>query len=277
MIKNILVPHDGSAHAGSAVGYALWLAKEFGATVTGLHVVDSVALEGSFLHDISGSMGFEPFMDFSSKMRAILEENGKTVLENFISRCGDAKVECHETLSSGIVSSSICEHAKLADLVVMGRRGANAGFEYGLMGSVAEAVVRKSSKPVMVVPSEFTEPAKALISYDGSTNSSKALGSAAEFSKAFSMPLTVLTVSAGDEGAIKLKDAEDYLRSYEIEAKLVHVKGDTPADIVEYLENNEHDLIFMGSSHHSRVFELVLGSTTEFVLRAVDIPFFLEK
>jgi nucleotide-binding universal stress UspA family protein len=277
MIKNILVPHDGSAHAASAVGYALWLAKKFEATVTGLHVVDTVALEGSFLHDISGSMGFEPFMDFSSKMRAILEENGKTVLENFISRCGENNVECHETLSSGIVSTSICEQAKLADLVVMGRRGSNAGFEYGLMGSVAEAVVRKSSKPVMVVPEEFKEPTSALISYDGSTNASKALGSAAEFSKAFSMPLTVLTVSHGKEGAVKLKDAEDYLKPYEVDSKLVHIKGDTPVEIVEYLNKNEHDLIFMGSSHHSRVFELVLGSTTEFVLRAVNIPFFLEK
>ena len=183
MIKNILVPHDGSAHAASAAGYALWLAKKFGATVTGLHVVDSVALEGSFLHDISGSMGFEPFMDFLQRCARYLEENGKTVLENFSSRCEEAKVSCHETLSSGIVSTSICEHAKLVDLVVMGRRGANAGFEYGLMGSVAEATVRKSSKPVMVVPAEFKEPASALISYDGSTNSAKALHSAAEFSK----------------------------------------------------------------------------------------------
>jgi nucleotide-binding universal stress UspA family protein len=277
MIKNILVPHDGSAHAASAAGYALWLAKKFGATVTGLHVVDSVALEGSFLHDISGSMGFEPFMDFSSKMRAILEGNGKTVLDNFVSRCSQAKVKCHETLSSGIVSTSICEHARLSDLVVMGRRGTNAGFEYGLMGSVAEAVVRKSSKPVMVVPSEFKEPSSILVSYDGSTNSSKALHSAAEFSKAFSMPLTVLTASNDAGGPQKLKDAEDYLLPYKIDMKLVHVKGDAPSDIVDYLKENEFDLIFMGSSHHSRVFELVLGSTTEFVLRAVNIPFFLEK
>ena len=225
MIKNILIPHDGSSHAASAVGYALWLAKKYDATVTGLYVVDSVSLEGSFLHDISGSMGFEPFMDFSSKMRAILEENGKIFLSNFTDRCSGAKVKCHETISAGVVSTSICEHAKLADLVVMGRRGANAGFEYGLMGSVAEAVVRKSSKPVMVVPGEFKEPLTALISYDGSTNSAKALHSAAEFSKTFSMPLTVLTASNDAVGSPKLKDAEDYLAPYKIEAKLVHIKG----------------------------------------------------
>jgi nucleotide-binding universal stress UspA family protein len=277
MIKNILVPHDGSAHAASAVATALWLASKFDATVTGLHVVDAVQLEGSFLHDISGSMGFEPFLDFSSKMRAILEENGKTILSNFMDRCNTAKVECHEAIASGVVSSNICEHAKLADLVVMGRRGANAGFEYGLMGSVAEAVVRKSSKPVLVVPEEFKEPGSALVCFDGSTNSSKALHSAAEFSKAFSTPLTVLTLSNDDSGKEKLKSAEDYLKPYGVEAKFEHVKGTSPSDIVDYLMQNEHGLIFMGASHHSRVFELVLGSTTEFVLRAVNIPFFLER
>ncbi|MEE9542855.1 MAG: universal stress protein, partial [Thermodesulfobacteriota bacterium] len=108
MIKNILVPHDGSSHAASAAAYALWVARKFDATVTGLHVVDAVQLEGSFLHDISGSMGFEPFLDFSSKMRAILEENGKTIIGNFLDRCKEAKVECHEVLASGIVSSNIC-------------------------------------------------------------------------------------------------------------------------------------------------------------------------
>ena len=277
MIKNILVPHDGSPHAASATACALWCAHKFGATVTGLHVVDSVALEGSFLHDISGSMGFEPFLDFSSKMRAMLEEKGKTILGNFIDRCKDAKVECHEAVASGIVSSNICEHAKLADLVILGRRGANAGFEYGLMGSVAEAVVRKSSKPVLVVPEEFKEPTNALASFDGSVNSAKALHSAAEFSKAFNMPLTVLTLSSDDSGSEKLKAAEDYLKPYKVEAKLVHIKGDSPSSIVDYLRDNKYGLIFMGASHHSRVFELVLGSTTEFVLRAVNIPFFLER
>ncbi len=84
MIKNILVPHDGSTHSASAAACALWLAKKFEATITGIHVVDSVALEGSLLHDISGSMGFEPFLDFSSKMREVLESNGKIILDNFL-------------------------------------------------------------------------------------------------------------------------------------------------------------------------------------------------
>src|SRR5213592_4662833 len=52
MIKTILVALDGSEHADAALQYALWLAERVRATVVGLHVIDVVSIEGSFLHDI---------------------------------------------------------------------------------------------------------------------------------------------------------------------------------------------------------------------------------
>ncbi|MEE8575464.1 MAG: universal stress protein [Thermodesulfobacteriota bacterium] len=277
MIKNILVSQDGSAFSESALRYSLWLAEKFDATLTGIHVVDSVALEGSFLHDISGSMGFEPFLDFSSKMRSYLEDNGKAILKTFLERAEEAGVKAHKTLSFGVVSGEICESAKLADLVVMGRRGINAEFEYSLMGSVTESVVRRSSKPVFIVPETFVEPRSPVLAFDGSVNSSKAMHSAAEFSKAFSMPLTVLTVASETKGVEILRGAEEYIEPYGIKADFVHIDGDSHIDIVKYCAEKKHDLVFMGSSHHSRVVELVLGSTTEYVMRKVEAPFFLER
>ena len=47
-------------------------AHQFRAALIGLHVVDIVSIEGSFFHDISGSLGLEPYLDFSSKMREVL-------------------------------------------------------------------------------------------------------------------------------------------------------------------------------------------------------------
>ena len=83
MIKRILVGVDGSDHARTAVRDATWLARRLDATVTGLHVVDIVSIEGSFFHDISGSLGFEPYLDFSTKMRAVndLAGNGERASE----------------------------------------------------------------------------------------------------------------------------------------------------------------------------------------------------
>src|SRR5262249_62396079 len=80
MIKSILVALDGSEHADAALQYALWLAARLRAAVLGLPVTAVVSIEGSFLHDISGSLGFEPYLDFSAKMREALRERGRVLL-----------------------------------------------------------------------------------------------------------------------------------------------------------------------------------------------------
>lgn len=277
MIKKILVPQDGSAYGRSALDWSLWLSKKLGAGLVGLHVVDIVALEGPFLHDISGSLGFEPFLNFSTRMREVLEEKGTAILKAFEETCEKAGVDKEIQMSVGVVAGEICEKAKVADLVVMGRRGLNAKFEYELQGSTTEAVLRKSPKPVLVVPETFTEPRNPLLAYDGSPNASRAMHSAAELSKTLGLPLTVLTVSASEGETALLKDAEDYLKPYGINARFVALTGDPPTSIERYYRENNHDLLFMGASHHSRIFEMVLGSTTEFVMRSVNGPFFLER
>ena len=38
-----------------------------------------------------------------------------------------------------------------------------------------------------------------------------------------------------------------------------------------------HDLLFIGAYGHSRIIEMVLGSTTEFVLRNSPCPVFLAR
>src|SRR5262245_53093589 len=143
MVKSILVALDGSQHAGSALEYGLWLARRMRARLIGLHVLDIVSIEGSFLHDVSGSLGFEPYLDFSSKMREALQERGNVLLDAFRTKCEQAGVPCETALPMGIVANEICDQARIADLVVVGRRGVNEQFSSGLLGSTTESVTRK--------------------------------------------------------------------------------------------------------------------------------------
>lgn len=277
MFKNILIPQDGSKHSRTALAYGIWLAKKFDAKITGLYVVDVVAMEGPFLHDISGSLGFEPFLNFSTKMREILENKGKGILKEFTEACQSEQVAYDSIQNFGIVANAICERAKLADIVIIGRRGINIQFEYGLLGSTTEGVVRKSSKPVIIVPDEYRELKKPLLAYDGGFTSSRAMRSAAEFVKTSSLPLTVLTVSRDRNSEALLKDAKEYFKPYNIQPQFISVKGDAPQEIVKYYKENNHDILFMGATSHSRIVEMVLGSTTEYVMRNINGPVFLER
>jgi nucleotide-binding universal stress UspA family protein len=278
MIKSILVSLDGSEHAQTAARYAVWLAERLQATVVGMHVVDVVSIEGSgaFLHDVSGSLGFEPYLDFSSKMREALQERGRVVLEQFTALCAERGVRADTQLASGIVANEICEHARTADLVVVGHRGVNERFSTGLLGGTTESVTRKCPKPVLVSPLEFRPILRPLLAYDGSQRAAAAMHEAAELAAGLALPLTVLHVGKEDPATDRVLDeARRYLATHRVDATLVHRSGHANEVIPEVIGEGAHDLLVIGAYGHSRIIEMVLGSTTEYVLRNATAPVFL--
>jgi nucleotide-binding universal stress UspA family protein len=278
MIKNILVPLDGSEHSKAALDYAIWITEKFSGTLFGEHIIDTISIEGTFFHDISGSLGFEPYLDFSSKMREILEERGKTILEDFAARCEKEGIRYTAHLDMGLIANEICERSKVADLVVLGHRGVNEEFSTGLLGTTAETITRKCPRPVFVSTRQFKPVESPLLAYDGSQRASSAMESAAEFCTVLHLPLTVLTVSR-DESVIRanLQQARGYLGSYPIDVTYETAGGYPEQKIVEQLVSRNHDLLFIGAYGHRRIIEMVLGSTTEYVMRNAPCPVFLNR
>jgi len=278
MIKNILVGVDGSEHARTSLRYALWFARKLGATVTGLHVIDIVSIEGSFFHDISGSLGFEPYLDFTSKMREALHERGVVLLDEFGAACREEGVRYDTAIEIGVVPNEICERAREADLVVIGHRGINQKFTTGMLGGTAEGVTRKCPKPVLVTPMQFSEIKSPLLAYDGSQRASAGMHVAAEVCTQLALPLSVLTVCRdAEQGEKTIDEARRYLASYSLRTTMSVVAGYAYERIPAEVREHAYDLIFMGTHGHSRIIEMVLGSTTEYVLRNAPCPVFLNR
>lgn len=278
MIKTILLGVDGSPHAVIAERYGLWLAARMQASIVGLHVVDIISIEGSFFHDVSGSLGFEPYLDFSSKMREALYERGTVLLQDFSARATAARVAHDTVLAMGVVGNEITERSKTADMVVIGHRGMNERFSTGLLGGTTESVTRKSAAPVLVAPTSFQEPQAALLAYDGSDRAAAAMHCAAECCTNLGLPLHVLSVapdeSAGEE---VLASARRYLAAYELDCRFIIRPGPAPETILDTLDQESFDLLFIGAYGQARILEMVLGSTTEFVLRNASCPVILSR
>ena len=278
MIKNILLPLDGSEHSSAALDYALWMTKKFDGTLLGQHVIDTISIEGTFFHDISGSMGFEPYLDFSTKMREALEERGKLILQEFAERCQKSGIKHQTVLDMGLIANEICERSKVADLVVIGHRGVNEEFTTGLLGTTAESITRKCPRPIFVSTKRFKAIEKPLLAFDGSQRACTAMESAAEFCTVLKLPLNVLTISKDDQLAEGvMHQARSYLNSYAIDVRYERARGYPEQKIIDQLVNLGHDLLFIGAYGHRRIIEMVLGSTTEFVLRNSPCPVFLTR
>ena len=102
---------------------------------------------------------------------------------------------------------------------------------------------------------------------------------AAELCTTLHLPLTVLTVHKDPEqGQRILGEAQTYLRPYQIDTSFrLEKTGKAPERIASFLAEQDHDLLFIGAYGHSRVIEMVLGSTTEYVLRNSPCPVFLNR
>lgn len=278
MIKNILIPLDGSEHSRVALDYAIWLARGFDGVLIGQHVIDTVSLEGTFFHDVSGSLGFEPYLDLSTKMREVFDERGKLILEHFRDTCAAQRIRARTFLDAGVIANEICERAKIADLVVIGHRGTNEGFTAGMLGSSAESIIRKCPRPIFVSTKRGERISRPLLAYDGSQRASAAMESAAEFCTTLKLPLTVLTIGREESAAQAiLQQAQAYLGSYGIEVQYQTGRGYPEQKIIEQLVEFKHDLLFIGAHGHRRIIKMGLGSTTEYVLRHAPCPVFLNR
>ena len=200
------------------------------------------------------------------------------VLDQFSTTCKEADIRYETALQIGIVSAEICELARTSDLVVLGKRGVNRNFSTGLLGGVTESVARQCPRPIFAAPLEFVEPGKALLAYDGSQRAGSAMHVAAEVCTLLGLPLDVVTVSLEEgRGEEIAEEARRYLSSYPVATEVRVVEGHAYEVIPDEVDQRGYDLLFMGSHGHGRVLEFVLGSTTEFVLRNVTCPVFLNR
>jgi nucleotide-binding universal stress UspA family protein len=178
----------------------------------------------------------------------------------------------------GLIANEICERSKVADLVVIGHRGVNEEFTTGLLGTTAETITRKCPRPVFVSTKKFKVIERPLLAYDGSQRACAAMESAAEFCTVLDLPLTVLTVAKEDQKADGiLHQARSYLDAYAVQVGYEKTRGYPEQQIIDYLVSFNHDLLFIGAYGHRRIIEMVLGSTTEYVMRNTPCPVFLNR
>jgi nucleotide-binding universal stress UspA family protein len=276
MIKRILIGIDTSEHSRVAQSYAFYLSRRLGASLIALHVVDIVSIEGSYFHDISGSLGLEPYLDYSSRMREVLTARGRLILDDFAQAAQREGVAAETALEMGIVANQLCERARSVDLSMIGHRGVNERFSTGLLGSTAESVSRKCPRPLFVSPGNFREIHRPVLAYDGSERAARAMRAAAEFSALLEVPLTVITVARDPKlGSKILDEARRYLEPYKITTEFELIQGNAHEEILAFLKKHDADLLFIGAYGHSRIIEMVLGSTTEYVMRNASCPLFL--
>lgn len=144
MYKRILMPTDGSACSQKAITEGLEVARAMGASVTFLYAVENVG-SALWISPESVPYGLELMDD--------LKKVGQEALEKANLAAQAVGIQTESKLLEGKPVDSILGEAKTHDLIVMGTHG-RSGLDRFMLGSVTEAVLHRSEKPVLVLRSK---------------------------------------------------------------------------------------------------------------------------
>jgi nucleotide-binding universal stress UspA family protein len=235
------------------------------------------------LSDLGGSMGIQPYNDMMDTMQSLEEQKSELIgaaLRALFEREGlGARFAFHHR-TGGVVDrlESFEKGPDAVSLVLLGKRGENAGTSVEHLGSTMERVVRASTKPCLVTPRQFAPVAKLLLAYDASPSATKALHwlvAAKEF-KDLSLDLvTVAAASDDDAAATHLQDGESILLAGGWKPTCQLLTGEPGDAIAEYVSQQKIDLLVTGAYGHSAIRHLLIGSTTTDLVRRCQVPVFL--
>jgi len=140
--RRILCPTDFSAVADAGVDRAAGLAAQEGAELVLLHVLAPIT--AYVVPDVAGSV----LVDLEARAR----EDARDELRRLRDRVRRTGVPTHVTLVQGYTPLQIARAAERlrCDLIVLGTHG-RTGLTHMLLGSVAEAVVRRAPCPVLTI------------------------------------------------------------------------------------------------------------------------------
>ena len=136
-LKQILVPVDFSRCSRKALQYAIPFARQFGAELTLLHVIEpAVAIS---MVEVVPQNYLEPKAEAEANLDSFRREVGDDIATKALVRAGSPPVE-------------ILDAAKELDahLIILSTHG-RTGLEHVLLGSTVDKVVRRASCPVLVV------------------------------------------------------------------------------------------------------------------------------
>jgi len=267
---------DGSQFSESIALHASWAAHQLDAPVRLVHLLEGTSgtlpLDEEYLaparfpepeqrYGTGGDPGHQETAKATETARVLLVEIARTIRARGVE---NVRTE----VDYGPIEEHIREHAQNAGLIVLGKRGEQSSWKRGDLGSHLEGALRAARCPVLIAPSEPQEIRRFLFAFDGGPHSGDAVRYLAENPLLKECPGTLLLAGDRPEVQQQLHDAASRLRraGYDVQEEIA--RGNPETVIPDILNAEDIDLLVMGAFGHSRIREILGGSTTLRLLRS---------
>lgn len=303
MTDRILALVDGSIYSDSVCRHAAWIAVRLQASVDVLHVMDRAEPsrhQTGAAQNLSGTLALGARSALLADLAAADERRarpaqarGRAILEearSLLQQDGIGAIRAHlrqgdileavqgAAPQSGRAAGGSATGAPEAGragfgAIVIGKRGQAADFAAGHLGSNLERIVRAARVPVLVASRAFRPIGRALVAFDASPSATRAIARLAESPVFAGLRITLLHAGTpGEAVTAQIEDAILALRAGGLDAGLRIEPGEPETVLDRVVEAEGVDLLVMGAYGHSRLRNLIIGSTTTAMVRSVKVP-----
>lgn len=274
-MKRLMACLDVSHYSQTVCEHAAWAALRLDAAVELLHVIqrngpDDVRQELGSTMDMASKPGLlDEILSLNMAEGELADRQGQLLMQAAVEqlrKLGVTQVEL--TQREGGIVETIIEREAYSDMVIIGKRGAQANFAKGHLGSKVERVVRQSEKPVLVATRVFKEPQRIAVAFDGGPSSCKALEYVSTSPLFGGLEIDIVLVGPYTEknaGYIEWAQSQFTGR---VGVKAIQREGSPDTVLQQVARERAIDLFVMGAYGHSPLRNMLVGSTTTQMIRA---------
>ncbi len=287
-LSAVVCATDLSEGSNKALPLAAQMARRHGAKLIVAHIIDLPAVTPY------GETMVDP-----QELRSRVEQSAKAQITDLLAHCED--VEWELNIAIGYPAKEIIQIVEdvNADFVVAATH-TRSGIERLLLGSVSRKLMHSLTVPLLIVPGDMSQEQlnrpleSVLIACDFSPDSANAVRWGIDFSQAFGAKLTMATVIENTQldQLLKLDPQKEHGMADKLQTELhrrlqdivpekdretvkpetVVLAGQTHEEINKYAILNHIDMIVMGVHGRGLIENLLVGSTTDRLVRLGKFP-----
>ncbi|MCJ7694583.1 MAG: universal stress protein [Anaerolineaceae bacterium] len=246
LFKDILVSLDGSEGGWHALEQAIIMSRLVGGEIRGLHVI---------------------------RKEISKQEDSEFIQSRFSATLEAEKSSGNLLITEGEISDVLIDHSRLNDLLVLKLTYPPSTNLFDRLSSGFTNILRHINRPVLTVTDYVTPMDNLLLAFDGSPKSKEALYISAYIAARWHFPLHVITIDDGTPDlALEVAQANAYLTKLDIDYDYIIGAGDVADLVNNAVSKYEVNLLLLGGYSYSSIFEAVLGSIVNPILRNIKIP-----
>jgi nucleotide-binding universal stress UspA family protein len=275
MLTSILIALDGSPCGAAATTLALEWARRLGARLLALGIVDRVGIR----RPEPVPLGAGPHKNVREDARVLdAHQRVAGLLADFRARAGAAGARAEILEEVGDPAERILWEAQRADVVMLGRE-----IRFNLEAperrdATLAQVVRRSPRPMVVVPETVPEGTGILVAYGGGREGARTLQIFALLGLAAGETLDVLTIHRETaEARVIARAAADFLSARGVVHRVHTVASSAaPAEVLlDEVRSRRPRLLVLGAHRDHPLRDLFATSVTRAVLRDCPTPIFV--